>query len=91
MARVEDRTQRVDRCRTSDQKQRWRAASLLAVEAKFRKAKGYQQMPLLAKALRANIAQLNRNAASASLTETSPERQLNLGHTRFQLAPQLET
>jgi len=51
MARVEAKTERVDRWRTSDQKLRWCAAALLAAEAKFRRVKGYKQLPLLERAL----------------------------------------
>lgn len=51
MARVEARTARVDRWRTSDQKLRWCAAALLAAEATFRRVKGHQQLPLLERAL----------------------------------------
>ena len=63
MARVEARSARVDHWRTSDQKQRWCAAALLAVEAQFRRVKGYQHLPLLAHALRTNIKQSTRDAA----------------------------
>lgn len=52
MARVEDRTARVDHWRTSDQKLRWCAAALLAAEAKFRRVKGYDKLPLLKQALK---------------------------------------
>jgi putative transposase len=63
MARVEARTAKVDRWRTSDQKQRWCAAALLAVEAQFRRVKGYQDFPLLAHALATSITQSTRDAA----------------------------
>ena len=55
MARVEAKTLRVDRWRTSDQKLRWCAAALLAVEQQFRRVKGYVHLPLLERALRAKI------------------------------------
>lgn len=55
MARVEAKTARVDRWRTSDQKLRWCAAALLAAEAKFRRVKGYRQLPLLERALATKI------------------------------------
>jgi putative transposase len=51
MARVEARTARVDRWRTSDQKLRWFAAAVLAAEAQFRRVKGYKHLPLLERAL----------------------------------------
>jgi len=55
MARVEDKTGRVDRWRTSDQKLRWCAAALLAVEKQFRRVKGYTHLPLLERALAAKM------------------------------------
>ncbi len=45
------KTERVDRWRTSDQKLRWCAAAFLAVEAQFRRVKGYASLPLLERAL----------------------------------------
>ncbi len=51
MARVEAKTARVARWRTSDQKLRWCAAALLAAEAQFRRVKGYQKLSLLERAL----------------------------------------
>jgi putative transposase len=51
MARVEAKTARVDRSRTSEQKLRWCAAALLAAEAKFRRVKGSQHLSLLERAL----------------------------------------
>ena len=51
MARVEAKTERVDRWRTSDQKLRWCAAALLAVEKQFRRVKGWAHLPLLERAL----------------------------------------
>ena len=55
MARVEAKTERVDRWRTSNQKLRWCAAALLAVEQQFRRVKGYAHLPLLERALMAKI------------------------------------
>ena len=55
MARVEAKTARVARWRTSDQKLRWCAAALLAAEAQFRRVKGYQKLPLLERALTMKI------------------------------------
>lgn len=63
MARVEERTARVDHWRTSDQKLRWCAAALWAVEAQFRRVKGYDQLPLLVQALGAKITKTTRQAA----------------------------
>ena len=47
MARVEARSGRVTRWRTNDQKQRWCAAALLALETQFRRVKGHTQLDLL--------------------------------------------
>ncbi len=55
MARVEDKTQRVDRWKTSDQKHRWCAATLLMVEKQFRRVRGCEKLHLLQHALMANI------------------------------------
>jgi putative transposase len=63
MARVEARTAKVDRWRTSDQKQRWCAAALLAMEAQFRRVKGYHHLPLLVNALARRPVNATRGAA----------------------------
>ena len=55
MARVEATTLRVDRWRTSDQKLRWCAAALLAVEPRLRRVKNYEELPLLEKALASKL------------------------------------
>ena len=55
MARLEAKTERVDRWRTSDQKLRWCASALWVVEAQFRRVKGFEKLPLLVKALTAKI------------------------------------
>ena len=57
MAQVEQRTGKVDHWRTSEQKQRWCAAALLAIEARFRKVKGYRHLPGLVEALRGGTRQ----------------------------------
>jgi len=46
MAQIERKTQRVDHWRTSDQKQRWCAATLLHIEQNFRRIRGMAQLPL---------------------------------------------
>lgn len=51
MSRLEARTHRVTRWRTSDQKLRWCAAALWAMERQFRKVKGYRHLKLLRIAL----------------------------------------
>ena len=63
MARVEATTLRVDRWRTSDQKLRWCAAALLAVEPRLRRVKTYQQLPLLERALAGTISPASHVAA----------------------------
>jgi putative transposase len=63
MVRVEAKTLRVDRWRTSDQKLRWCAAALLAVEQRFRRVKGYVHLPLLERALQTKI---NRTTTAAA-------------------------
>ena len=63
MARVEERTARVDHWRTSDQKLRWCAAALWAIEAQFRRVKGCDKLVLLANALGAKITSPMRGAA----------------------------
>ncbi|MEO6877594.1 MAG: transposase [Gemmatimonadaceae bacterium] len=55
MARLEAKTERVDRWRTSDQKLRWCGAALWTVEKQFRRVKCYKQLPLLKKALVAKL------------------------------------
>jgi transposase-like protein len=63
MARVEEKTARVDHWRTSDQKHRWCAAALLAVERQFRRVKGCDKLILLEHALQAKIKTTIRDAA----------------------------
>ena len=48
-------TDKVDRWRTSDQKQRWVASALLTVEPRLRRIKGYRHLSLLRTALQAEI------------------------------------
>ena len=55
MARVEAKTQRVARWRTSDQKLRWCAATLLQIEHQFRRVKGCKHLGLLQRALAPKI------------------------------------
>ncbi len=63
MARLEEKTQRVDNWRTSDQKLRWCGAALMAVEKNFRRVKGYKQLHLLVKALGAKMKTTTEAAA----------------------------
>ena len=81
MARREAKTQRVDRWRSSDQKRRWCAATLLQIETQFRCVNGVKHLPLLQRALRSTITPASA-AACAAITRHSPESQLNLGLPR---------
>ncbi len=63
MARVEDRTERIDHWRTSDQKLRWCAAALLAAEAQFRRVHGCAKLHLLKQALVRPASTFQRDAA----------------------------
>ena len=54
-ALVGQRTDKVDRWRTSDQKQRWFAAALLDIEPRLRRVKGYRALLLLRAALQREI------------------------------------
>jgi putative transposase len=51
IAQVEQRTGKVDRWRTSDQKQRWLASALLDIEPRLRRVRGYRALPKLRDAL----------------------------------------
>lgn len=51
MAQVEQRTGKVDRWRTSDQKQRWLASALLDIEPRLRRVRGYRALSKLREAL----------------------------------------
>ena len=76
MARVEAKTRRVDRWRTSDQKLRWCAATLRHIETKFRRVKGCANLPLLQRALTTKLLPPSRVAYSgayAALTRLSTE------------------
>ncbi len=53
LAQVGQLTDKVDRWRTSDQKHRWVASALLAIEPRLRRLKGYRHLPRLQAALQA--------------------------------------
>jgi len=55
-------TDKVDRWRTSDQKHRWVASAVLAIEPRLRRIKGYRHLPQLRAALQ-------REVQGATLTE----------------------
>lgn len=52
---VEQRVAKVDHWRSSDQKQRWLAAALLDIEPRLRRIKGFRALPLLRRALLAEV------------------------------------
>ena len=52
MALVGQRTDKVDRWKNSDQKQRWVASALLDIEPRLRRIKGYRHLPVLRAALK---------------------------------------
>jgi len=54
-ALVGQRTDKVTRWRTSDQKHRWLAAALLDIEPRLRRIKGFRAVPLLRQALLAEL------------------------------------
>lgn len=63
MARLEAKTHRVTRWRTSDQKLRWCASALWATERQFRRVKAYRHLPLLQQALQRTITTTKSAAA----------------------------
>ena len=63
MARLEAKTQRVTRWRTSDQKLWWCAPALWMAKRQFRRVKNYRHLPLLKHALQ-NILSLTQSAAA---------------------------
>lgn len=66
MAQLGQRTDKVDRWRSSDQKQRWVATALLDLEPRLRRIKGYRHLPLLRAALkRETLGLLGREAIGA--------------------------
>ena len=63
MARLEAKTHRVTRWKTSDQKLRWCAAALWTAERQFRCVKGFRSLPLLKRALDRTLSTTNIAAA----------------------------
>jgi putative transposase len=55
LAQVGQLTDKVDRWRTSDQKHRWVASALLAIEPRLRRIKGYRHLARLRAALQADL------------------------------------
>ncbi|MDQ7844212.1 MAG: hypothetical protein QN141_10765 [Armatimonadota bacterium] len=55
LALVEKRVGEVDRWTTSDQKHRWLATALLAIEPRLRRLRGYQALPSLRTALKQEL------------------------------------
>jgi transposase-like protein len=63
MARLEAKTHRVTRWRTSDQKLRWCASALWAMERQFRRVKNHRHLRLLKQALHARLTSSTSAAA----------------------------
>lgn len=63
MARLEAKTRRVTRWRTSDQKLRWCASALWAMERQFRRVKHHRHLRLLKQALQPRLTSSNSAAA----------------------------
>lgn len=63
MARLEAKTRRVTRWRTSDQKLRWSASALWAMEHQFRRVKNHRHLRLLKQALHPRLTSSNSAAA----------------------------
>jgi len=63
MARLEAKTRRVTRWRTSDQKLRWCASALWAMEKQFRRVKQYRHLPLLKRAVQHTLSPTKSAAA----------------------------
>lgn len=57
LALVEQRVGKVDRWTTSDQKQRWLATTLLEIEPRLRRLRGYRALPQLRIALKQDLTQ----------------------------------
>jgi transposase-like protein len=54
-AQAEDRCERVDHWKNSNQKQRWLAAALLDIEPRLRKVRGYKHLPKLREAIQKEL------------------------------------
>lgn len=63
MARLEAKTRRVTHWRTSDQKLRWCASALWAMEQQFRRVKNHRHLPLLKQALQNKLSNTKSAAA----------------------------
>jgi transposase-like protein len=63
MARLEAKTRRVTRWRTSDQKLRWCASALWTIERQFRRVKNCRHLPLLKQALQTRLTTTKSAAA----------------------------
>ena len=60
---VESRTAKVDYWKNSDQKQRWLATSLLDIEPRLRRVKGFRHLPALRRALQSKMKRREKDAA----------------------------
>lgn len=64
LSRVEERCAKVDHWRNSGQKHRWLAASLLDIEPRLKRIKGYRHLPKLREAIQRELEIAKENAAS---------------------------
>jgi len=67
---VEQRVAKVDRWRTSDQKQRWLAAAMLDIEPRLRRLKGFRALPLLRAAWSGSASSWKASSWLLRLTES---------------------
>lgn len=81
MARLEAKTRRVARWRTSDQKLRRCASALWSIERQFRRVKHYQHLPLLTHALQDTLSARPSPRHKPHPHAASPEFQLRTGHS----------
>ena len=77
MAQVEARTGKVDRWRTSDQKQRWLASALLDIEPRLRRVRGYRALPKLREALQRMLGE--GGAGGVTMPAVAPLFSTNFG------------
>ncbi len=64
LAQVEQRTGKVDRWTSSDQKQRWLAAALLDIEPRLRRVRGYRALRQLRTAIQATFTKAQQGSVA---------------------------
>lgn len=82
LALVEQRVGKVDRWTTSDQKQRWLATTLLELEPRLRRLRGYRALPALRVTLKENLTQAKEVMVANDCWGCSLKFQLPSGHPR---------